>query len=117
MKLKFIREIFININSLKYLTREERGDAAQDIRLKMVIKTLKDKEMDGIKEIDISVRIEDGKLKSLVKRNGFEDSPLGILEVIGILENLKQLEMDKLKKSHQEQITNKEYKYFSEDDL
>lgn len=81
----------------------------------MVIRTLKEKE--NIKELNIAVKVEEGKLRTLVKRDGFEDSPLGVLEVIGILENLKQLELDKLKKSYQESLTNKEYKYFSEEDL
>lgn len=51
-----------------------------------------------VKEILIQIRIEGDKIQTVCKREGFEDNASGILEVIGILDNLKNLELDKLKK-------------------
>lgn len=51
-----------------------------------------------IKQLIIQTRIEGDKIQTVSKREGFEDGASGIIEVIGILENLKQIELDKLKK-------------------
>lgn len=51
-----------------------------------------------MKELLIKIQIDGDKIQTVCKRNGFTDDASGILEVIGILDNLKNLELDKLKK-------------------
>lgn len=51
-----------------------------------------------MKELKILVRLEGDKIQTLTSKVGFDKSPEGILQIIGILDNLKQLELDKLKK-------------------
>ena len=49
------------------------------------------------KRLEIVVILNNDKTLEKVKRIGFEDSISGSFEYIGILEGLKQQEMDKLK--------------------
>ncbi len=50
-----------------------------------------------VKDILIKVRVSDEQILSIVETDGLDEGPTGKLELIGILENLKQLELDKLK--------------------
>ena len=52
-----------------------------------------------MKVLKIMAKIDelDGKIKSVLEKKGFEQSVSGVLEVIGILENIKQMQLEKLK--------------------
>jgi len=50
-----------------------------------------------MKEILIRVRIEGDEIESVVKHKGFYETAETSLTIIGVLENLKMLEQDKLK--------------------
>jgi hypothetical protein len=49
------------------------------------------------KEINIKVKINDNKILSIVDTYGFSDDFIGRMEIIGILENLKAVELEKIK--------------------
>lgn len=60
-----------------------------------------------VKELKIISRIEDdGEVKTIVNKVGFPEGTDGIFEVIGILENIKQTQLNKLKIEKQESIDN-----------
>ena len=50
-----------------------------------------------MKTLKIEIRILDNKVAKVVEKDGFENSLSGILEYIGLLENLKHNELEKLK--------------------
>lgn len=50
-----------------------------------------------MKKITIEVRIENNKMAKIVQKEGFDNSLSGTLEVIGLIENIKQKELEKLK--------------------
>ena len=50
-----------------------------------------------VKRVEIIVYLDEDKTLEKVKKVGFDDSISGSFEYIGILEGLKQQEMDKLK--------------------
>ena len=61
-----------------------------------------------MKEINIKIIINEDEIKTLVSKNGLTNDSSGILEFIGVLENLKNLELEKLKKTHNIKLNNKE---------
>ena len=50
-----------------------------------------------MKEIKIQLRLVDNKIATIIKTSGFEDNTEKVLTMIGIFENLKQTQLEKLK--------------------
>lgn len=50
-----------------------------------------------MKIIKIEVRIDGDKMGKVVQKEGFDDSLSGTLELIGLLENMKLKELERLK--------------------
>ena len=50
-----------------------------------------------MKEVLIKIRLEGNRILSAIETDGFDDTIHSNMEIIGILENLKSVELDKLK--------------------
>ncbi|MCK9369983.1 hypothetical protein M0R04_08775 [Candidatus Dojkabacteria bacterium] len=50
-----------------------------------------------MKEVILKIRYEGNKILSMVEAQGLKDDISGKLELIGVLDNMKQIELDKLK--------------------
>lgn len=50
-----------------------------------------------LKEIILKIRYDGNQILSLIESQGLTDDVQGRLELIGVLENMKQLELEKLK--------------------
>lgn len=57
-----------------------------------------------MKKITIEIRIENNKMAKIVQKEGFDNSLTGTLEFIGLLENIKNKELEKLKTFAREEI-------------
>lgn len=52
-----------------------------------------------MRKLDIKVRIKDNKIYSRLEADGFPEGSIGRMEIVGILENLKDIELNKLRTS------------------
>lgn len=51
----------------------------------------------GCKKIKFEILINDNGTGIVIQKEGFEDNAHDLLEIVGLLENLKQNQLDKLK--------------------
>lgn len=58
----------------------------------------------GDKIIKFEVLIKDGGVGTVIHKEGFDDNTHDLLEIIGVLENLKQSQLDKLKTMARKEI-------------
>jgi len=49
-----------------------------------------------MKQLKIMIKIEDGKIASIINKEGYPDNVSSLLELVGVFENLKQQHLNKL---------------------
>lgn len=57
-----------------------------------------------MRKVRIEVQLDDNKMAKIVEKEGFENSLTGVLEFIGLLENIKHKELEKLKTFAREDV-------------